>query len=105
MNYGIADKSYEMILKTISSFNDIDEAILFGSRAMGNAKNGSDIDISLKGENINLEMIVHLSSLLNEQLPLPYYFDILDYNKISNMNLKKIIDSDGKTIYKRENLT
>ena len=54
--------------------------ILFGSRAKGNYKVGSDVDLALKGESVTHSTVFQLADLLNETYPLPYFFDILDYN-------------------------
>jgi len=97
--FGLSKKDQEIILKTLGRFTEVEEVILFGSRALGNYKPGSDIDLALKGnvEDIYLE----LKSVLNEETPLPYNFDVMVYHNIKNENLKKHIDDWGKIIYKR----
>lgn len=40
-----------------------------------------------------------LKDYLNEIYPLPYFFDIINYNSMTNENLKKHIDIEGKIIY------
>ncbi|MFH1050585.1 MAG: nucleotidyltransferase domain-containing protein [bacterium] len=94
--------SIELILEAIRSFSSIDEAVVFGSRAKGKKKRGSDIDIAIKGEQINLDVVSKLSSLLNEELPLPYYFDIIDYNAIKNEALREHINRVGQIIFPEE---
>lgn len=49
-NFGIESESYQRIVKALSQFREIDEVIVFGSRAMGNYKKGSDIDLALLGK-------------------------------------------------------
>lgn len=66
---------------------------------MGNYKNGSDVDIVVLGELISNNTILKLNDYLNEIYPLPYFFDIINYNSITNENLKKHIDIEGKIIY------
>ncbi len=66
---------------------------------MGNYKNGSDVDIAVLGELISNNTILKLNDYLNEIYPLPYFFDIINYNSITNENLKKHIDIEGKIIY------
>ncbi|MEW4901747.1 nucleotidyltransferase domain-containing protein [Clostridium tetani] len=46
---------------------------MFGSRAKGNYKPGSDIDIAIYGENINLDILSKLNSILEEKSPMPYF--------------------------------
>ena len=92
MNFGLPEKTYNFLLSALRSFPEIESAAVFGSRAMGHYKPGSDVDIVLNGENVTAETVFGLSSLLNEKLPLPYQFDILNYADIENTALKQHID-------------
>jgi uncharacterized protein len=65
-------------------------------------KRGSDVDIAILGQAITSKTIYGLNDLLNEEYPLPYFFDILHYEEISNKNLKEHIDKFGKVIYKKQ---
>lgn len=89
-DFGLNSEDIEEILLILKSVPEIDEAIIFGSRAKGNFRNGSDLDIAIKGANINFSAISHISYMLNEETLMPYRFDILDYNMISNDDLKTI---------------
>lgn len=75
--------------------------IIFGSRALGNYKKGSDVDITISGQDITNETIYRLDDLLNEEYPLPYFFDLLHYEQINNENLKNHIDTFGKELYRK----
>ena len=98
---GLLERDLKFIIKAISYYPEIDEVIVFGSRAMGNYKKSSDVDIALKGQDVNHKIVRKLSGVLNEEYPLPYFFDVLSYHEISNEELKKHIDNEGKLIYKR----
>lgn len=100
MTLGLTQNDLDYIISCISTFKDISEAIVFGSRAKGNYKYSSDIDIAIKGSNIKDETIASLSAKLNEEGPLPYFSDVLDYHSISNENLISHIDRVGIPIYK-----
>ena len=102
--YGLLDRDIEYMNKAFRHFDEIEKVVLFGSRAMGNYKKGSDVDIAVFGRNISNKTIFELSDYLNEVYPLPYFFDVLFYDSILNENLKKHIDSEGKVIYKRKDL-
>ena len=97
--YGIAQNSYKLILEAFKKFKEIEKVVLFGSRAMGNYKAGSDIDLALYGETVNLNTISKLSSLLNEELPIPYQIDILSHQQIKAKALKDHIENEGHIIY------
>lgn len=59
------------------------------------------MDIAILGKNVTEGTIYNLYDMLNEVYPLPYFFDIINYNKINNINLKNHIDDVGKIIFKR----
>ena len=99
-NFGITEKSYALIQETLKKFPEIEKAIIFGCRAMGNYKRGSDIDLVITGRDATGLTALNLSSLLNEELPIPYKFDIISYNQINNKELKKHIDTEGKIFLK-----
>lgn len=99
--FGIPQDIFNMILDSFSKFKEIDEALIFGSRAKGTAEHGSDIDIALKGNDISFQTTLRLSALLNEELPIPHHIDLANYNIISNQNLKDHINRVGKKIYSK----
>ncbi len=100
--FGIYEKSYELLIGAIKDIPEIEKAIIFGSRAMGNYKQGSDIDIAIIGTMFNDEMLKRLHGKLNEQLPIPYFIDIVNYNSIQIKELKEHIDKEGRDIFKRD---
>jgi predicted nucleotidyltransferase len=100
--YGLTDKDLDLICSAIESQQEIEEVVLFGSRAMGNHKNGSDVDLAIKGSKVNLRSISGLSATLNEALPLPYRFDVVDYATIDTPALTEHIDQFGKILFQRQ---
>ena len=101
MPYGLTDKDLDLVCSAIEAHLEIEEAILFGSRAMGNHKRGSDVDLAIKGANVGLRTVSALSASLNEELPLPYQFDVVDYAAIDTPALTEHIDELGKTLFRR----
>ncbi|WP_096439033.1 nucleotidyltransferase domain-containing protein [Alteribacter populi] len=100
--YGLLDRDLHYILEALKKFDEIESVILFGSRAMGNYKKGSDVDIALKGGKISSEVMSELDEMLNEVNPLPYFFDIIHYEAVNNDNLIEHIDKVGKELYRKE---
>src|SRR5690554_5174033 len=84
MNFGVPERSLATIVDTLALFGEIEEAAVFGSRATGNYKNGSDIDIVIYGANVREATIDKLKVLLNEELPLPYHFDVIHYEQLTS---------------------
>ena len=97
--FGLPDRTIELINNLFASFKEINEVKIFGSRARGDFKKGSDIDLVLFGE-INEKLLRHITSELYE-LPTPYKFDVVNYSDIKNIALKKNIDEEGKTIFRK----
>ena len=101
MNFGISETSMALIIEALTQSREIECASIFGSRAIGNYKNGSDIDLVVYGCQITTEIINQLSVQLNGELPIPYYFDIIHYESLENEPLKVHIDTFAKSFYKR----
>lgn len=102
MKFGLSQESLNTIEDAIKPFPDIEEAVIYGSRAMGNFKPYSDIDIALKGENLTDRSVSALRTFLNHAAPgFPYKADVLNYHTLTNAALKKHIDEYGKVLYKR----
>lgn len=72
--------------------------ILFGSRAMENYKQGSDVDLAIVGNEITHRTVASLHDALNEIYPLPYMFDVIHYDSLTNNNLKRHIENFGETL-------
>jgi len=102
MPFGLTDKDIELIRSAIETVAEIEEVIVFGSRAMGNYKNGSDVDLAIKGSEISLRTVSGLSAKLNDELPLPYQFDVVDYSTINTPALTEHIDTFGRVLFQRE---
>lgn len=102
MKFGLKDSDLDYIKKSLEKFSEIEKAVIFGSRAKGNYKPGSDVDIAIYGENIDFDTVSALHAMLEEEGPLPYFFDIVDYTHLTHENLKEHIDRVGKVIFEKE---
>ena len=101
MKFGLNDKTLTSIRNVINHYENIDLAIIYGSRAKGNYRNGSDIDITLKGIDLKLKDILSLENEIDE-LMLPYKFDISIYEHIDNKDFLDHIDRVGKVFFIRD---
>ena len=100
-SFGLLTSDLNFLIQLFQKFPSIQEVHIFGSRAKGNFKNGSDVDLSIKGELVTFEEMNQLDDELNELSNLPYKFDLVQYEKIESLELKKHIDRIGKVIFKR----
>ncbi len=98
-NFGITEKTYQILRDTFSEYPEVQQVIIFGSRAKGNFQTGSDIDFAIKGEQCSEKLALNISSFLNECLPLPYHFDVLNYKSLNHRQLKNHINTHGKIFY------
>jgi type I restriction enzyme, S subunit len=100
MKFGLTDKVVEKIKDVFEENSNIDKAIIFGSRAKGNYKPGSDIDIALKGQYLTFDDILKLHAKLDD-LNMAYEIDLLNYDTIKEPALKEHIDRAGIVFYER----
>lgn len=97
---GLSDAALETLRGVFARFPQIEEVILFGSRALGLHRPSSDIDLAIKGKEITLDTLAKLRYTLEEETKLPYFFDVVIYEKIENEELKRVIDKDAIVVYK-----
>lgn len=88
--FGLPSNVINSIVSVICNNKKIEKIILFGSRAKGNFKKGSGIDIALFAEDLEYNELLKIKVEISE-LPLPYTIDILDFNKIKNEDFKSHI--------------
>ena len=98
MKYGLEDSALDKIDYVFKQFPQIKQVTIYGSRAMGNYREASDIDLTLIGDNLNLKDLNQLTSVLDDLL-LPYLFDISIHSQIKNDDLLDHINRNGKLFY------
>ena len=86
--FGLKDKEIDEI-KNILKSNNISNGVIFGSRAKGNYKPGSDVDLAIDGD------ARKISYYLNEESKMAYFFDVVNINNIKNNNLLEHIKRVG----------
>ena len=101
MQYGLKKETVKKINTVFARYEEVEEATLYGSRAKGNYKPGSDVDLTLKGKQLNLKLLNKISLDLDDLL-LPYTFDLSIYHHITASDLIEHIERVGKIFYKRE---
>ena len=70
-NFGLLPSDIDAIVKVLQNYTGVKQAIIFGSRAKGNYRRGSDIDIALMGDENKPFDLSHIQYMLNEELPYP----------------------------------
>jgi len=101
MRYGLDDNILNSINEVFKKYGDIKKVILFGSRAKGSHKKGSDVDIAIVSKGMDLKTLHKIENEIDDMM-MPYIFDIKIYHNIKNSNLLEHINRIGKTIYKKD---
>lgn len=100
MSFGLKEQVVEQIVSVFRENQLVDEVVLYGSRAKGCSKPGSDIDFAIKGDQLDLKELNRISLALDDLL-LPYTFDLSIYRHISNSDLLEHIERVGIIFYKK----
>lgn len=98
--FGLKSHTIQAIRKVFLEYPDLKKAVLYGSRAKGNYRPGSDIDLTLDGEGLDLGMLHKIENDLDE-LMLPYKIDISLLRHIKNSELIQHIERVGIVFYER----
>lgn len=101
-NTGLTIEDIESIQSIFAKYKEIDTVMIYGSRAMGNYKAASDIDLTLIGRNIDFDLLQKIEFDLDD-LMLPYKMDVSIYDKINNPEFIDHIKRVGKVFYDRKN--
>jgi predicted nucleotidyltransferase len=99
MKYGLPQRTLNSMEKIFRNHKNIRQVVLYGSRAKGNYRNNSDIDITLKTEvGFTRQNLLRVISDF-EDSDIPYLMDISIYETLDNENLKEHINRVGKVIF------
>ena len=101
MLYGLKTSTIEQIQSVFTKFPQVEKVILYGSRAKGNYRPGSDIDMTLVGKELTLGISYRIEDMLDDLL-LPYKIDISIMQHINNPDLLAHIERVGQVFYSRE---
>jgi len=89
-------------IRTVLAFHpEVQKAMLYGSRAKGNYKTGSDIDLTMYGEDLNHNLLLKILDELDDLL-LPWMIDLSIFRQIDNESLREHIERVGVVFYERK---
>jgi predicted nucleotidyltransferase len=99
MRYGLSEETLHTLNSIFKKYAGINQVILYGSRAKGKFRAGSDIDLTLvTGSNFNFTDLLRIGNDFDDS-DIPYFVDVSIYNDLSNSDLKEHIDRVGKVLY------
>ena len=97
MPYGLSDATIETIRLVMRQHAAVKHTILYGSRAKGNYRNGSDIDLALEGPDLTFDELLRIESQL-DALDLPYHIDVSISHQLNHPELVNHIQRVGCVI-------
>lgn len=98
---GLSAATIAKIIAVFVQYPALEKAVLYGSRAKGNYRRGSDIDVSLFGDALSHAQLAQIETQLDDVL-LPYSFDISLFNHIDNPDLVDHIRRVGIVFYEKK---
>jgi len=96
---GIKKSLTQELINVFKKYVDIEKVVVFGSRAQGNFRYNSDIDMCIFGDSVINDKYKIKDDVDN--LNTGFSFDILFYKEITNQKLKMNIEKDGVTVYEK----
>jgi predicted nucleotidyltransferase len=99
--FGLIPEDIEKIKSVFRKHFEIESVIIYGSRAKGNYKIGSDIDLTIKGTEVNFDLLQIIENEIDNLL-LPYKTDLSVFKDIKNKELIDHINRVGKEFYNKE---
>ncbi len=100
MNHGLSEKTVERISEVLARFPEVERAVLYGSRAKGNFRPGSDIDLTLQGRDLDQRLLARIDDALDDLL-LPYCFSLSLFAKITDPAVTAHIERVGVVFYEQ----
>ena len=101
MEFGLKDMEIKALREVLASVPEVEEAIIYGSRARGTNRKSSDIDMTLKGDKLTYLQLALLDAKIDD-LYLPYFVDLSLFSMLKNEDLIESIAREGKVLYRNE---
>ncbi|MEO1766432.1 nucleotidyltransferase domain-containing protein [Thiobacter aerophilum] len=98
--FGLSRETIEVIRRILATEPAVERAVIFGSRAKGTQRPGSDIDLVLFGKGLDLDALGRLAARLDES-SIPYQVDLCLFDMIDHDDLRAHIARVGKVFYER----
>ena len=96
--YGLNERDMHTISGILSQYSEIQNVLVFGSRAKGVYHEGSDIDLAIMDENIQYQTLRDIKSDMSDS-SLPYHVDLINFPTLTNQALKEHILRVGKPLF------
>jgi predicted nucleotidyltransferase len=101
--FGLKQQHIDCINAVFACYPQVERVLIYGSRAKGNYRKGSDIDLTILGD-LDYRSWMKLENQLDDLL-LPYKMDISLYHQINHPELQEHIQRVGKVFYEKQQET
>jgi predicted nucleotidyltransferase len=98
---GLSQTTLDKLNSVFLQHKTISSVVVYGSRAKGNYRPGSDIDLTIKGDVLEFAELMQIEDQIDDLL-LPYTVDLSQYAQLSNIDLIEHIDRVGMVIYEKK---
>ncbi len=98
--FGLNETTIEKITGVFDRFPEVETATIYGSRAKGTYKTGSDIDLCLSGSLLSRDLRSRIALELDDLL-LPFEIDLSIFTDLHNDDLAAHILRVGKIFYRK----
>lgn len=98
MIHGLPEVTVAKLREVLSRFPEVEKAVLYGSRAKGTHRPGSDIDLTLFGDGVTTARLGEIADSLDD-LYLPYTLDLSLFASLRNATLREHIERVGVVLY------
>lgn len=99
--FGLQEHEIIALRNILASFPEVEEAVIYGSRARGTNRRSSDIDLTLKGDKLTYLQLALIDARIDDLL-LPYFVDISLFKMLKNTELLESIYREGKLFFQRK---
>jgi predicted nucleotidyltransferase len=96
--FGLPPATLEAIRRILAEVPAVKKAVIYGSRAKGTYRPGSDIDLTLYGDGLDLDILGRIATRLHES-PIPYQVDLSIFELIDHAGLREHIQRVGQPFY------
>ena len=98
--FGLSEAIIQRLCAVLAQYPQVEQAVLYGSRATGTYRNGSDIDLALFGDDLNLQTLCKIMDAIDGLL-LPYSVDLIVFERSGDPDLRAHIQQAGVVFYQR----
>ena len=100
MMFGLSERTVEAICAVFAQHPEVERVVVYGSRAKGNYKPGSDIDLTMQGPQLTRQLCATIDDELDDLL-LPYSIDLSVFAELHHPELEAHIARVGQVFYQR----